>query len=238
MTALAENRPRCAAVAVLPCGNLPLGMVSACRRIGACLALTLVLASGLAGAQFDIRQYGATPNDPSDDTQAIRKALEACAAAGGGTIFVPAGTYVVSRQKSESPILELPSNTILCGEGPASVLKFDPRVNQSNFWRMLGAAGKDCRNVTVRDLHLDGSNTHPKYVKGETPEHNHGIFLYQEGGVIENVTLQDLLVEHPRQRHSRGGDSRFAQRRPGCSDTRQSCRIRRGATVRSAYETL
>jgi len=176
--------------------SAPAVLATTCRWIGACLVLTLVLASRLTGAQFDIRQYGATPNDPSDDTLAIRKALEACAAAGGGTVFVPVGTYLVCRQKSESPILELPSNTILCGEGPASVLKFDPRVNQSNFWRMLGAAGKDCRNVTVRDLHLDGSNTHPKYVKGETPEHNHGIFLYLEGGVIENFTLQDLLVEN------------------------------------------
>ena len=44
------------------------------------------MTSGSA-AQFDIRQYGATPNDPSDDTQAIRKALEACAT-GGSTLHV------------------------------------------------------------------------------------------------------------------------------------------------------
>jgi hypothetical protein len=155
-----------------------------------------VVGARVSAAEFDVRQYGATANDASDDTQAICKTLEACAAAEGGTVFIPAGTYLISRQKSESPILELPSNTVLRGEGPASVLKFDPRVNQSNFWRMLGAGGKDCRNVVVRDLHLDGSNTHPKYVKGETPEHNHGVFLYREGGVVENVTLQDLLVEN------------------------------------------
>lgn len=168
----------------------------ALRIVHISLALVLVLAAGVRAAEFDIRQYGATPNDGTDDTQAIRKALDACAKAGGGTVWVPAGTYLVSRQKSESPILELPSHTILRGEGAASIFKFDSRVNQSNFWRMLGAGSQDCRNVTIRDLHLDGSNTHPKYVKGETPEHNHGIFLYREKGVIENITLQDLLVEN------------------------------------------
>ena len=70
------------AVAGPPGGNPPLGTVTACRWIGASLVLMLALASCLSAAQFDIRQYGATPNDPSDDTQAIRKALEACATAG------------------------------------------------------------------------------------------------------------------------------------------------------------
>ena len=60
--------------------------------------------------------YGATGNGSTDDTTAVQKALDAANAAGGGTIYFPAGTYVVGN-------LNLYSNTVLYGDGPASVLK-------------------------------------------------------------------------------------------------------------------
>ncbi len=42
----------------------------------------------------DIRQYGAVGDGNTDNTDSFAKAVEACAAAGGGTIVVPAGTYL------------------------------------------------------------------------------------------------------------------------------------------------
>ncbi len=162
------------------------------------LLVASVLAAGapVRAERFDIRDFGATPNDTTDDTVAIRKALQACRQAGGGEVFVPAGVYLVSRQGKESPILPLPSNTTLRGQGAASVLKFDSRVNQSNFWRMLGAGLQGCRNVVVCNLRLDGSNTFLSYEPGKTPEHNHGIFLRSTEGVVENVTIRDCLIEN------------------------------------------
>lgn len=161
--------------------------------------VTVLVICGTAhvqAARFSIQDYGATANDQSDDTVAVLKTLKACEAVGGGEVFVPAGTYVISRQGAESPILEVPSNTTLLGEGAASILKFDPKVNQSNFWRLLGAGSKDCRNVTIRNLHLDGSNTFKSYEPGKTPEQNHGIFFYRKEGVIENVAISDCLIEN------------------------------------------
>ncbi|WP_166821709.1 glycosyl hydrolase family 28-related protein [Thalassoroseus pseudoceratinae] len=160
------------------------------------LVLVLLGISPVHAARFDITDYGATAGDESDDTAAIVRTMQVCATVGGGEVFVPAGTFIVSRQGAESPILEIPSNTTLRGEGAASTLKFDPKVNQSNFWRMLGAGSQDCRNVTIRDLHLDGSNTFTFYEPGKTPEHNHGIFFYRQEGVIENVTVRDCLIEN------------------------------------------
>jgi hypothetical protein len=159
-------------------------------------AIMLLFTAAVAAAEFNIRDYGARPNDDEDDTRAIAAALEACGKAGGGTVVVPAGTYVISRQGAESPILQIPSNTTLRGEGDASVLKFSARVNQTNFWRMLGAAGEKCSHITICDLRLDGSNTHGRYEKGKTAEQNHGIFLYAVGAMIEDVTLRHLLVEN------------------------------------------
>ena len=90
-------------------------------------AIVLVVATSLESraTEFNILDYGATADDSSDDTLAIRDCFEAAHEAGGGTVLVPAGTYLISRQASESPILELPSRSLIRGEGPASTLKFD-----------------------------------------------------------------------------------------------------------------
>ncbi len=160
------------------------------------LAVSTICCSSQA-REFDITNYGATANDATDDTTAIEKALAACGEAGGGAVHIPAGTFILSRRNNESPILEVPANTTIRGEGAASILKFDPQVNQSNFWRMIGApVDGGTKNVVIRDLHLDGSNTHPKYVKGETPEHNAGLWFYNKNHLVENITVMNVLAEN------------------------------------------
>ena len=135
------------------------------------LLVVAVLSTGVLSAaeEFNITEFGATANDATDDTSAIEDALTACGQVGGGTVFVPAGTFILCRRNAESPILEVPPNTTVRGEGTASTLKFAAGVNESNFWRMIGApVAGGTKNVVIRDLHLDGSNTHPKYDKGKT----------------------------------------------------------------------
>jgi polygalacturonase len=48
----------------------------------------------LHAAVFDVRTYGAVGDGKTLDTPAINKAIEAAAAAGGGTVQFPAGTYL------------------------------------------------------------------------------------------------------------------------------------------------
>src|SRR5215470_5289441 len=47
-----------------------------------------------AGAIFDVRTYGAVGDGKTVDSPAINMAIEAAAAAGGGTVFFPAGTWL------------------------------------------------------------------------------------------------------------------------------------------------
>ena len=61
------------------------------RRIAFLLLLPLVAASA---AVFDVKTYGAAGDGKTLDTAAINKAVEAASAAGGGTVFVPAGVYL------------------------------------------------------------------------------------------------------------------------------------------------
>src|SRR5215203_5802508 len=45
---------------------------------------------------IDVRNFGAVGDGVTDDGPAFQKALDALAAAGGGTLFVPAGKYAIA----------------------------------------------------------------------------------------------------------------------------------------------
>jgi polygalacturonase len=47
-----------------------------------------------SGEFYDVRDFGARPDGKTKNTDAIRRAIEAAAAAGGGTIFFPAGHFL------------------------------------------------------------------------------------------------------------------------------------------------
>ena len=55
--------------------------------------------------------YGAKGDGTTDDTSALQAALTAARAAGGGVVYVPAGTYLASQS------LQIGSNTTLVGDG-------------------------------------------------------------------------------------------------------------------------
>jgi polygalacturonase len=67
---------------------------------------------GLAGAlfassavvPFNVLDYGAVPDGRTKDTAAIARAIDACSAAGGGTVHFPAGRYLTGSIRLESNI--------------------------------------------------------------------------------------------------------------------------------------
>jgi polygalacturonase len=82
-------------------------------------AVSVFLVTGLvdgAGQSpfFDIRDYGAAPNDDTKDTDAIRKAIEIASNAGGGTVYFPAGRWVSGAIQLKSNItLHLDAGAVL-----------------------------------------------------------------------------------------------------------------------------
>ncbi len=81
-------------------------------------SLGLVLLARAAGTEpvFNVLDYGARPDASAPATEAIRSAIQAARAAGGGTVVIPAGNYVTG------PI-ELVSNLVLRIDAGA-VLRF------------------------------------------------------------------------------------------------------------------
>lgn len=60
---------------------------------------------------FNVADYGATGDGVTDDTTAIRDAIAACNSAGGGTVWVPAGTYL------HDGVFDVPAHVTIQGSG-------------------------------------------------------------------------------------------------------------------------
>jgi polygalacturonase len=80
---------------------------------------------------FDVRAYGAVGDGKSLDTAAINRAIDAAAAAGGGTVHVPAGKYLCYS-------IHLKSNIAIYIDQGATIL-----AAQSPTQRVEGAEGYD-----------------------------------------------------------------------------------------------
>lgn len=83
----------------------------------ALIILSIFLLAGLSAgaADFNVRKYGAKADGKRLDTAAIQKAIDACNAAGGGRVVVPAGTYL-------SATIQIKDNVELHLEEGATIL--------------------------------------------------------------------------------------------------------------------
>ena len=80
------------------------------------LALLTLAAAVQAKGDFDVRAFGAVGDGTTKDRVAFQKALDACAAAGGGTVVVPEGDYLIgSIVLGNNTTLRLESRAYLVG---------------------------------------------------------------------------------------------------------------------------
>ncbi|MFD1871863.1 glycoside hydrolase family 28 protein [Hymenobacter bucti] len=99
---------------------------------------------------FNVRDYGALGDGKTDDARALKQAIAACAAAGGGRVLVPAGgTYLAGP-------FDLKSHVEFCVESGATVLANpDPRVYQKSAFRAnlgegtIWMGGENLEQVTI-----------------------------------------------------------------------------------------
>ena len=75
---------------------------------------SLLLAAPLVAATFNVRDYGAVGDAKTLDTAALQKAVDTAAAAGGGTVLVPAGKFLTGPFKLASGVnLELAKDAVI-----------------------------------------------------------------------------------------------------------------------------
>lgn len=108
------------------------------------LGAALVLCCAAAAAEYNVKTYGASGNGATLDTAAIQRAIDAAAAAGGGTVYFPAGRFL-------SGTITLKSNVTL-HLSPGSVLLGSKRIEDYKPRHLVYAQG-------VENIAIEGSGT-------------------------------------------------------------------------------
>ncbi|HEX9048686.1 MAG TPA: glycoside hydrolase family 28 protein [Verrucomicrobiae bacterium] len=99
-----------------------------------CFATLVALAKPASQGFFNVRNYGAKGNGHDLDSPGINKAITAAAAAGGGTVLVPAGTYL-------SGSIHLKSNIRLQIDAGAAILGAPQNMNAYDFTEPYSLGG-------------------------------------------------------------------------------------------------
>jgi len=98
-----------------------------------------------AAGNFEVRAFGATGDGKTLDTAAVNKAIDAAAAAGGGTVVFPSGNYL-------SYSIHLKSNVTLHLESGATLIAADAPA--------AGAPGYDLAEPNRWDMFQDYGHSH------------------------------------------------------------------------------
>ena len=126
------------------------------------LVLFGALAFGVSAAlaqTYSIKIYGAVGDGKTLATKAVQQAVDACAVAGGGTVEVPAGTYVIGTVFLKSHVeLHLGSGAVL--KGSSSLADYHsytmPEYGQ-NYYGMLFTENAEDVAITGEGT-VDGNN--------------------------------------------------------------------------------
>ncbi len=114
----------------------------------------------MLAAVYNVRSFGAKGDGKAIDSHAINRAIETAAASGGGTVFLPAGTYLsgsirmksninlhprISAPVSSWPSPPIPRNTIPPKTSPAPTFRMaaTPSFHNSLIW------GENLDNISI-----------------------------------------------------------------------------------------
>ena len=108
------------------------------------------------GPVFNVRSYGAAGNGVELDTKALQAAIDACAAAGGGTVYFPSGTYLSGTLVLKSHVgLHLEAGATLLGSrNPADYIPQVPAfkshtVSGDPWTRSFLIYGERLENISI-----------------------------------------------------------------------------------------
>ncbi|RMM52772.1 putative Ig domain-containing protein [Pseudomonas corrugata] len=142
---------------------------------------------------FNVQNFGAKGDGITDDTAAIQAAIDAAAAAGGGQVYVPAGTYIVSAGEEPSDgCLMLKSNVHLYGDGMGETTV---KVADGSDTKITGiirsAYGEETHDFGISQLTIDGNRDH---TTGKIDGWFNG-YIPGEEGYDSNVTIDSVEIK-------------------------------------------
>ncbi len=164
------------------------------------LCLTLCLATGVRAGSvssslvFDVRGHGARGNGDSVDTQAIQDAIDACHAAGGGRVLLPAGTYQSGTVRLRDHVtIHLERDAHLIGTADLmSYSGFETGSLRNSRWNRGLIVGENLEEIAITGTGLIDGNKVFDPQGEENMRGPHTILLKECRGVaLRDVTIRD-----------------------------------------------
>ena len=144
---------------------------------------------------FNVSDFGAYGDGVHNDTHAIQAALNAARAAGGGTVVMPAGTFLVSGHGDASEgCLKIYSNTTLTGAGMGETeIKLKDGSDEKISGILRTPASAVTHDVTIENLTINGN-------RDNTGNEVDGLFTGVDPGspladyniTVSNVEIHDV----------------------------------------------
>lgn len=144
---------------------------------------------------FDVRLFGAKGDGVTDDRASIQAAYTAASTAGGGTVFIPEGTYRLASRTAAPHILVPPNNVSTLGAGYNSVLFVANGMNgptngvNDDFNVLYSVA---LSNATFRNFRINFNGANNLIPVTDTGKSNYGIGCT----TCTNVTIEGVWFEN------------------------------------------
>ncbi|MEO5714882.1 MAG: glycoside hydrolase family 28 protein [Luteolibacter sp.] len=147
--------------------------------VAACRMLHAAELPAKSHYNYSVRDYGAAGDGKTLDSPAINKAIQAAAAAGGGTVLVPAGTYLSGSIRMRSNIhLKIDAGAIILG-APQSLNAYDETE------AFPGIAYQDGGHTYFHNSLIWGENLTNVFITGNGRIHGGG--LTKDSGPLDEM---------------------------------------------------
>lgn len=150
-------------------------------------AAVLAAAYATQGADFNVRDFGARGDRTANDAGAIQRAVDACAAAGGGVVRVPTGQYLCGTVRLAGRVdLRLDPGAVLC----ASTRREDYPPGHRHLLEADGATEVTVSGGGILDGQA-GGDLGRRWGAPETADFRTGILLFEH---CTNAIVRDIAV--------------------------------------------
>jgi polygalacturonase len=152
---------------------------------------------------FNVKDFGAQGDGKSLDSKSINQAIDAAAAQGGGTVYIPAGDYLSGTIRLKSNISLFIDHGATIVAAPVTAKNDYDQQEESistryqdmghSHWKNSLICGIDLNNVAIIGTGwINGKNLYRDEVKDLKMDANKAIALYR----CKNVTMRDVSIIH------------------------------------------
>lgn len=160
---------------------------------------------------YDIRSFGATADDATDDDLSeIQAAIDQANSDGGGTVFIPVGTFDVLPSGDATTCIEIKDNVSLLGDGRESIIRAKASAgvygalfcDKSNAHKHVKFVNFTLDNNIANNLNTAGSTSGIeqhliRFFGATTQVWVEGMWFYYSGANalhLNNVGVSDLQI--------------------------------------------